>query len=113
MSNIYPKHFKQSEIYGLRDRLILMLDQAREIAGVPFIITSGLRTADQNRAVGGVSDSAHLKGLAVDLQCKNSNTRFKIVKSLLEVGFNRIEIAPLHIHTDIDNLKPKEVIFFK
>ena len=113
MPNIFPKYFKQSEIKGLNDKLVLMLDQAREFAQIPFCITSGLRTADQNKAVNGISNSAHLKGLAVDLQCYNGNDRFKIVTALLKAGFNRIEITKDHIHTDIDELKPKNTIFLQ
>jgi len=108
---IFPKHFSKNEIKGLNDQLVLMLDLAREKAGIPFIITSGLRTQDQNIAVNGVKDSAHLKGLAVDLKCINSKDRFKMIFALLDVGFTRIEIAPLHIHIDIDNTKPCQTIF--
>lgn len=109
----FPKYFKQSEIKGLNDQLVLMLDQARGFAQIPFIITSGLRTAQENQRVGGVDDSAHLKGLAVDLQCYNGQDRFKIVTALLKAGFSRIEITKNHIHTDIDNSKPQNTIFLE
>lgn len=107
------KHFNDSEIRGLQDRLVTMLDNARELAKIPFIITSGLRTASQNEQIGGVDDSAHLKGLAVDLRCRNSAERFIIVSALLMAGFKRIEITNDHVHTDIDSLKPQNVIFLK
>lgn len=107
------KYFKESEIKGLDKRLVCMLDNAREIAQIPFLITSGLRTAEENKKVNGANDSAHLKGLAVDLLCITGQQRFKIVKSLLETGFKRIEICRLHIHTDIDDLKTQETIFLK
>lgn len=111
MSNF--KYFKDSEIIGLDTRLVSMLDCAREKAGIPFIITSGLRTADQNAKVGGVSDSAHLKGLAVDIFCPNSTNRYKILKSLLEVGFTRIELCSRHVHADIDSMKQANVIILE
>lgn len=106
------KYFKDSEVQGLDPKLVLMLDDAREFAGIPFVITSGLRTPEHNEMIGGVQDSAHLKGLAVDLRCRNSNERFLIIKGLMEAGFNRIEICANHIHTDIDISKNPFVVFF-
>ena len=44
---------------------VLMLDEARRLAGVPFVVTSGFRCPDHNRAVGGNPDSAHLVGLGL------------------------------------------------
>lgn len=35
-------------------------------AGLPFVLISGTRTPEQNRAAGGAADSAHLYGLAFD-----------------------------------------------
>lgn len=105
------KFFKDSEVVGLQIKLVQMLDRAREYAGVPFIITSGLRTQEHNNEVGGVKESSHLKGLAVDLKCETSANRFKIIIGLIALGFKRIGIYEKHIHADIDTLKPQEVIW--
>jgi uncharacterized protein YcbK (DUF882 family) len=105
------KYFKEEEIIGLKPELVDMLDRAREIAETAFVITSGLRTLEHNKEVGGVEDSAHLTGEAVDIACVNSQRRFRIVKALLDVGFRRIEIRPTHIHCDIDETKVQDVIF--
>lgn len=105
------KYFKQKEIVGLDIGLVKMLDKAREIAGIPFVITSGLRTEKENRLAGGKPDSAHLLGFAVDLRCRNSRERFLIVKALIYVGFTRIGIEQDHIHTDIDISKDSDVIW--
>jgi hypothetical protein len=107
------KHFKESEIKDLNGGLVMMLDQARELAGIPFVITSGFRTADQNALDNGVPDSAHMKGLAVDLRCRNSNERFLILKALFAVGFVRIGDEVDHIHCDIDTIKDVNVVFLK
>jgi zinc D-Ala-D-Ala carboxypeptidase len=58
----------------MSNELISMLDDARELAGVPFKITSGYRIeADIERlkkAGYKVSrNSSHLKGLAADIAC--------------------------------------------
>jgi uncharacterized protein YcbK (DUF882 family) len=86
-----------------------LLDKAREDAGVPFVITSGYRTQKHNKAVGGVEGSAHTKGLAADIRVLSGITRFKIISSLIKVGFKRIGVAKGFIHCDLDSTKPQEV----
>lgn len=91
--------------------LVVSLDMAREMAGIPFVITSGFRCEKHNREVGGKPDSAHLKGWAVDIKATDSRTRYKIITALINCGFNRIGIAKNFIHADKDPDKPKEVIW--
>ena len=86
-------------------KLIDMLDKARELAGVPFIINSGYRCEKHNKEVGGKSNSAHLKGKACDIACADGFSRFAIVNALLKTGFVRIGIAKTFIHVDIDDEK--------
>ncbi len=106
------KYFKDSEVLGLKQELIKLLDKARELAGIPFIITSGYRTLENNNEVGGVEDSSHTHGEAVDLRARNSNEHFIITKALLDVGFLRVSRKyPLHIHVDISKDKPQKVLF--
>ncbi len=77
-----------------------------------IIATSGLRTVAENKAVGGVPDSAHLKGMALDLACNDSKSRFWIVYWVLMSGITRIGIGKEHIHIDVDLTKPNPIIFF-
>ena len=107
------KYFKDSEIKDLNGGLVMMLDQARGLAGIPFVITSGYRTAEHSIEVGGYADDPHTKGLAVDLRCRNSRERFLILKALFDVGFVRIGEEVDHIHCDIDTLKDTNVVFLK
>ena len=57
---------------GERERLALLalvekvLDPLREALGEPIRITSGYRSPELNRLVGGVPTSQHLKGEAAD-----------------------------------------------
>ena len=105
------KYFLEDEVLGLKDELILKLDQMRSVAGVPIVITSGLRALDANNAAQGVHDSAHLKGLAADIHCPDSPTRFKLIGAAFQVGFRRIEVANAHIHVDIDPDLPQDVLW--
>ena len=109
--SVTAKWFSDAEIAGLDQNLVKMLDSARGFAKTPFIITSGLRTPLENQAAGGVLNSAHTRGLAVDLACAGSRTRFHMVAALLLAGFRRIEIADRHIHVDIDESKPMDVMW--
>lgn len=104
-----PNFFTEDEVQGLDPEFVAKLDWARGRAGVPFVITSGKRTPEQNERAMGVDASAHIKGLAVDLRCSDSQVRFKMVNALLLAGFKRIGIYDKHVHCDLDPDLPQEV----
>lgn len=114
-------YFKDAEIRGLDYDFVAKLDKARHIAAIPFIITSGLRTFEKNKSViGAVADSAHLRGLAVDLRARTSNEVGLIVSAAWVMGITRIgiyidkDMQPRHVHLDSDPEKvPNECIFVK
>ena len=91
--------------------LLKKLDHARSLAEVPFNITSSWRSEEKNKAVGGASNSSHLRGNAVDIACNSSTKRHSIIKALLSVGFTRIGIANTFIHADVDEDLPQNVIW--
>ena len=102
------------------EELVTRLDDARDIAGVPFIITgasgSACRCVKHNAEVGGSKTSSHLttdivQGTAVDIKYTNSLQMFKIVQGLLEAGFERIGVGRSFIHADVDTTKPKKVMW--
>lgn len=105
------KYFSSHEIQGLKPELVALLDKARDIAGIPFVLTSTLRSPEKNSEVGGVKDSAHLHGEAVDIRVRNSSERFIISKALHDVGFTRIGIAETFIHADISTVKSQNVLW--
>lgn len=105
--------FTDEEVAGLQDSTCQKLSIARGIAQVPFIITCGLRTVDQNAALSeSVQDSAHLTGNGVDLACSDSQTRYAMIKGLLGAGFNRIGIYSAHLHADDSPTLPPNVCWF-
>jgi len=87
------------------------LDKARDIAGIPFEITSGYRCKKHNAEVGGHPKSAHTKGYAADIRVFGSRDRYIILKALMEVGFNRFGIGKNFIHVDNDPSIVSDVIW--
>lgn len=98
----------------LMDKVFLQkLDKAREIAKIPFIITSGFRTREYNSTLErSVPNSSHIYGKAVDISAVTDNEKDIIIKSLIEVGFKRIGIAGKAIHVDNDYTKPYPSVWF-
>jgi len=100
----------------MQPKFLEKLDKAREIAKIPFTITSGYRVpADIERlAKRGYKvskNSSHLKGCAADIAILDSNSRYIILDALLKAGFNRIGISNTFIHVDSDLDKPQNVIW--
>ena len=119
------KYFKLSEFdcpfeegsgSKMKPEFLEKLDEAREIAEIPFKITSGYRTKEYNedlikRGYKASRNSSHLKGLAADISVKDSKSRFIVFNSLLLAGFTRIGIAETFIHVDLDTDKTQNVIW--
>jgi zinc D-Ala-D-Ala carboxypeptidase len=119
------KHFNYDEFDSplqegsgqlMQDSFLEKLDRARDIAGIPFRITSGFRIeADierlQRKGYKVSKKSSHLKGCAADIGTPSSEHRYRIINALLEAGFNRIGIAESFVHVDSDPDKPAEVIW--
>ena len=90
-------------------RFLNMINQARDLANIPFNITSGYRCKNYNNVIGGVNESAHISGLAADISCENSSNRLIIIEALLDTGFKRIGIANNFIHMDCDDSKKDSI----
>ena len=103
------KYFKEIEENMNKD-FLFVLDEAREFAGIPFIINSAYRSPNHPLSVKNPS-SSHIKGLAVDIKANDNATRFKIVEALISVGFTRIGIADTFIHVDLDFDKRQNIIW--
>ena len=108
------KYFKNNEVVGLKQEFVVLLDRARGLAGIPFIITSGYRDVNHNKEVGGVDGSSHTSGLAVDLLVKDGISGGKILLALIKVGLNRFGFYnDGHIHVDYDLTKPNPCYWIK
>lgn len=73
------KYFKKSEftckcgcgLNNIQLEVVKIADEVREHFGSPAIVTSGTRCKKHNKEVGGVSNSRHLKGKAIDMYVQN------------------------------------------
>ena len=76
--------------YEMDMKLIKILDELRAYYGEPITITSGVRCAQRNAEVGGISSSQHLYGKAADFYipgaCDSATGRDKVVKKCYELG---------------------------
>lgn len=105
------KYFKEIDDGNMNQEFLLKLDEARERAGIPFVINSAYRSPEHNAKIGGKPNSSHLKGLAVDISVTNSRQRFIVLNALLNVGFTRIGIADTFLHVDLSTDKSQQVIW--
>lgn len=73
------KHFKKSEftckcgcgLNNIQLEVVKIADEVREHFGNPAIVTSGTRCSKHNAEVGGVANSRHLVGKAIDMYVQN------------------------------------------
>lgn len=111
------KYFSEEELKCLccgtcemDEAAMAKFDEAREISGIPWFVTSGYRCPKHDAEIGG--DGNHPKGKALDISTHtDSRTRFKIVCSLLKVGATRIGIAKRFVHGDFVESHPQGVIW--
>ncbi|MBV7541023.1 D-Ala-D-Ala carboxypeptidase family metallohydrolase [Acidovorax sp. sic0104] len=69
----------------LMPRLVLtaeMLEAIRRQLGVPVTVTSGYRSRDVNKAVGGVTSSDHTQGHAADIVAPGYGSAYQVAKAL-------------------------------
>ena len=85
---------------------VYRLDAIRDMIGRPLHINSGYRTPAHNKAVGGVADSAHTKGVAADIRVLDSEMRAMVVRAAIKAGFTRIGIGKGIVHLDGDTTLP-------
>jgi uncharacterized protein YcbK (DUF882 family) len=93
-----------AESRTLDQTLMIKLQRLKTLTKCNYKVTSGHRSRSHNKAVGGVPESFHLRGKALDLK------PFKSCKlSLKQIGrkavrlFNGVIVYRYHIHVDIGN----------
>lgn len=85
-------------------RLVEKLETLRQLVGAPVIVNSGYRCPAHNKAVGGVSNSYHVRGMAADIQTPGLSAG-KLAQKAEQVGFDDgvgIYRQQGFIHVDVD-----------
>ena len=117
---ITSKYFKEEEfnrcspacsLQDMKQTTMSKLDTAREIADIPFVLTSAYRSPDHDRSKGRSGTGAHTLGRAVDIRCNTSKNRLLVVNALLKAGFKRIGIARSFVHADDSEVHEQKVIW--
>lgn len=94
--------------------LLLFLDDLLQL-NFHFTITSALRTEEQNKAAGGVPNSQHLKGEAIDIKPYSSTTYNQLLSYIMDNvaydqfitynGFMHISFSSRNRHQHIEKRK--------
>lgn len=117
---VTSKYFSEAELNSctpscslqdMRQELMDVVDEVRRRAGIPLIASCAYRSKEWDVARGRSGNSAHTKGLGIDIVANSSATRMKIVSAALEVGVNRIGIGKGFVHLDIDESLPQNVMW--
>lgn len=85
------------------EALVRAAEWLRESCGSVIVVSSGVRCADHNRAVGGVSNSRHLRGKAMDF-CVAGKTAAQVLQTLRQRPEIRYAYAidGRYVHMDIE-----------
>lgn len=76
-------------------------------------INSAYRTKEHEWSRGRSGNSQHCFGRAVDISCKESNSRWLLIQKAMEIGFHRILVYPTFIHLDDKPGCMNQVIWMK
>ena len=111
----HPAEFKacvpSCSISDMDAAFLGLLDRVREAAGIPLVLNCAYRSKAWELKQGRSGNSAHTRGLAVDIRCRTSANRYKIVLAALACGVSRIGVGKTYVHLDADRSLPQNVIW--
>jgi len=95
------------KVTPLDPKLIYLLQSLRDKINRPIYISKGggLRCKAYNRRIKGYSNSAHLRGRAVDISVKNMSI-IDLAIAAKSIGFSRIGLYPFNHFIHVDILQP-------
>lgn len=97
------------EIENLK-RVAATLEQVRELVGKPINVSSGYRSPAVNRAVGGSSASAHMRGLAADITVSGMTAKnLATLISMSKIEFDQLILeGGSWVHIGLSENKPRQ-----
>lgn len=90
----------------LVDELCEKLEVVRRAYGKPIIVTSWLRCNKHNMSVGGVTNSYHLNGHAIDIKPEVIPTYLDILEAHAQYEFSFVKRYATFLHCDIRGERP-------
>jgi len=77
-----------------------LLEQVRALLGGPVIVSSGYRSPELNRAVGGAATSAHVQGLAADFICPRAGDPLHVCQKIAasDIEFQQLIFEGTWVH---------------
>ncbi|MEW6489988.1 MAG: D-Ala-D-Ala carboxypeptidase family metallohydrolase [Thermodesulfobacteriota bacterium] len=91
--------------------LVSRLQDLRRRLGRPLVVTSGVRCAAHNAAVGGAQASEHLTGQGVDVRAVSPREKYEVVAEAMAAGFLRIGVGREFIHLGVSPSHPGTVLW--
>lgn len=82
----------------IQPKFLEKLNYARHKAGVPFVVTSGVRCLTHNAEIGGDDNSEHVWGEGADIKALDGYARWKIITAAIAAGIRRIGVDKDFIH---------------
>ncbi|ABO49056.1 Peptidase M15A [Desulforamulus reducens MI-1] len=86
--------------------LVYKLEDLRRLLDKPVLVNSGYRCPTNNRAVGGVVNSFHSKGMAADIRVPRMAVK-EIAHLAEKVGFGGIGIYASQVHVDVRDYRTR------
>lgn len=92
-------------------RLCDTLEQVRALVGKPISVSSGYRSPALNIVVGGARDSAHVQGLAADINCPGMSPKaLAIVIRESSIAFDQLIFEGTWVHIGLSASKPRNEV---
>lgn len=88
------------------------MEGVRTLLSAPIIISSGYRSPELNKAIGGAKNSQHVKGEAVDFICPGYGSPLKICKAIVASGikFDQLIQEGQWVHISFSDANRREVL---
>lgn len=90
-------------------RLAALLEEVRALVGKPINVSSAYRSPAVNKAVGGSSSSAHMKGLAADITVSGMTAKaLATLISMSKIDFDQLILeGNSWVHIGLSETKPR------
>lgn len=79
-------NYPSPEVIQYLGETALLLEDVRQLLGMPIQVTSGYRSLELNRAIGGALNSSHMSGMAADFVCPRYGSPYDICQTIINSG---------------------------